>query len=1181
MKTHRYTFGLMILMMAWLLTACNLNSQPEQPIELTALPTATTTLSQQATLGGVPTGVAVTALPFFTQAAPPTSIGFIPPTPLNVVATATPSTISIVMLSPIPGNVIAGNVQILGSAIHPNFLQYVLEYGPEPNPSNLWYPIGGARQTPVLNDVLGIWQTQGVNLPDGLYQLRLRVYLRDGSTPQTVVNNLRVQNSAPTPVPTNTQSIPRPIAAFTVDRTSGESPLVVRFTNRSSGQITGFNWNFGDGSSSAERNPVHVFRGVGEYEVKLTVVGPGGQSNVTQVIDVYINPPTASFEYNPTAGTAPLDVQFTDRSVGQINDYLWDFGDGTRSNDRNPRHTYTAQGNYNVFLRVRGPGGTNRAFAIVTVVNPQIPAPIANFTPDNTGGNAPFNLRFSDTSTGQITNYRWEFGDGTTSSDASPIHTYEQVGIYTVKLTVSGPGGSSSKLGTINVTRAPQAPDANFTPDKLSGDAPLTVFFDNQTTGDVTSYLWEFADGTSSNEAEPTHVFSTPGAYTVRLTARGQNNLSDFAEAVINVTKPLVPPNASFSVNPTAGSAPLTVQINNQSAGDNVTYTWDFGDGTTSQTTDAVFTHLYTTNGSFTIRLTVSGPGGPNSTITANINVSDTLSASFTVLALSEPQGLSFQFNDGSSGQITAWAWDFGDGTTSNVQNPVKIYTAAGTFNVLLTVTDTFGGTSSFSQAVTAVLPPTETPVPSLTPTNTLEPTFTPTNTSEPTATTEAPTVTPEPTFTFTPEPTATDQPTIEPTATTPIPTAGFTFTVTDLSVTFQDLSVGAASWEWNFGDGVGSSIDQNPFYVYGQPGTYAVTLTVRNAGGANTTSQQVTVSTPVIAPTADFTFVADGLEVSFTDTSGTVEAWAWDFGDGSTSVEQNPVYTYLANGTYVVRLTVTRTGLTGSVTKDVVVEAVVTEVPSEADQAPILPNITALIGNLNSIANNGSGLQADVVAVVGDRTVNPLGFLAPFGDGVYTLEDVGAEVQSALDAYINSDIAGQNALTRIGAAVQSDFTASSVLNGSAACGASPLVCELEATNAAVVIISVGYRDAVLGTDIAQFEEDLRGIIDTATNRGTIPVLLTPYQRPELGNIMRNYADVIIRVGDEKQIPVVNVWRMFNELPDNGLVGNDPSIANAGPDRLNGNTITRFGENARNFAVLATLRDILSGVFGF
>ena len=358
--------------------------------------------------------------------------------------------------------------------------------------------------------------------------------------------------------------------------------------------------------------------------------------------------------------------------------------------------------------------------------------------------------------------------------------------------------------------------------------------------------------------------------------------------------------------------------------------------------------------------------------------------------------------------------------------------------------------------------------------------------------------------------------------------------------------------------------------------------MIVRNAAGENSTSQPITVSLPVVAPTADFTFTVEGLTVTFADTSSPADSWSWNFGDNvGLSADQNPVYVYTAGGTYPVTLTVTSVGQTGTVTKDVFVEEIVIDEPSEADQAPIMPNINALAGNLTSINTNGGGtLQPNVFAVIGDRSVLPTGFLAPFGDGDFLLEDIGSDVQSVIDTYVASDVEGQNALSRVGASVQNEFTASTILNGAGACGSSHLNCELDATQATVVIISVGLRDAVEGTDLAQFEADLNAIVDTTTLRGVIPVLLTPYPRPELGNTVRDYADVVVRVADEKQVPLVNVWRMFNELPDSGLTGNDPSIANAGPDRLNGNTTTRFGENARNFYVLSTLRDILATVFG-
>jgi hypothetical protein len=274
---------LLLLGVLLLIAGCNLNSG-ETTTE--PLPTLSDLLTQTAPPTRTPasTGGAPTALPGVTVPAQtfPTSVAVIP-TAIRPPAlpSPTPLPISIVILSPVPGNVIAGNVQIIGAATHPNFLQYQVEFGPDPNPGNLWYPATYAVQVPVINGLLGIWNTTTVQ--DGLYAVRLRVYLRDGTTLTTVVNNIRVQNNQPTPVPSATPSIPRPIAAFTQDRASGTVPLTVRFINQSSGQITGYNWNFGDNTSSVEVNPLHTYNTPGLYTVTLTVNGPGGSSIVPAV----------------------------------------------------------------------------------------------------------------------------------------------------------------------------------------------------------------------------------------------------------------------------------------------------------------------------------------------------------------------------------------------------------------------------------------------------------------------------------------------------------------------------------------------------------------------------------------------------------------------------------------------------------------------------------------------------------------------------------------------------------------------------------------------------------------------------------------------------------------------------------------------------------------------------------
>ncbi|WP_067047566.1 PKD domain-containing protein [Methanofollis ethanolicus] len=161
--------------------------------------------------------------------------------------------------------------------------------------------------------------------------------------------------------------------------------------------------------------------------------------------------------------------------------YTWDFGDGSAvSHDENPTHIFETPGTYTVTLTAAGPGGSTEKTTTITAT---WPAPVAGFTPDKTSGNYPLTVTFADASTGNITSRSWAFGDGETSTETSPAHTYAAAGNYTAKLTVTGPGGSNSK--EVAITVGHPAPVAGFTADKTSGIAPLTVTFTNNSTGDL------------------------------------------------------------------------------------------------------------------------------------------------------------------------------------------------------------------------------------------------------------------------------------------------------------------------------------------------------------------------------------------------------------------------------------------------------------------------------------------------------------------------------------------------------------------------------------------------------------------------------------------------------------------------------------------------------------------------
>jgi PKD repeat protein len=235
-----------------------------------------------------------------------------------------------------------------------------------------------------------------------------------------------------------------PGAKFTGSPTSGVAPLEVTFSNASTLDYTDSLWAFGDGGMSTEEDPTHTYTAAGSYTVTLTVSGPGGSDTETKpgYITVY-EPVTAEFTASPTSGLAPLEVTFTNASTGDYTDSQWAFGDGGTSTEEDPTHTYTAAGGYTVTLTVSKPGSsdTETKVGYITVYEPVA----AQFTASPRSGLAPLEVTFTNSSAGDYTDSLWAFGDGETSTEEDPTHTYTAVGSYTVMLTVSGPGGSETE----------------------------------------------------------------------------------------------------------------------------------------------------------------------------------------------------------------------------------------------------------------------------------------------------------------------------------------------------------------------------------------------------------------------------------------------------------------------------------------------------------------------------------------------------------------------------------------------------------------------------------------------------------------------------------------------------------------------------------------------------------------
>ena len=164
------------------------------------------------------------------------------------------------------------------------------------------------------------------------------------------------------------------------------------------------------------------------------------------------NPPIANFTSTVTFGMIPLVVQFNDTSINNPRTWLWDFGDRTYSAEEFPKHVYTSPGNYNVMLDVRNANGSDFKVVVITVLE-QPGLPVANFSSNITEGYVPLDVQFNDFSE-NIVERRWNFGDGTNSTEIEPIHTYSAAGNYIVNLAVKNENGTASKTAAINVLTA-------------------------------------------------------------------------------------------------------------------------------------------------------------------------------------------------------------------------------------------------------------------------------------------------------------------------------------------------------------------------------------------------------------------------------------------------------------------------------------------------------------------------------------------------------------------------------------------------------------------------------------------------------------------------------------------------------------------------------------------------------
>lgn len=646
----------------------------------------------------------------------------------------------------------------------------------------------------------------------------------------------------------------KPQPAFQAGTRTGCVPTTIQFQDLSTPAAGTTNatwtWDFGDGTTSSDQNPAHVYTTPGNYTINLSITsdkGCSGSFAQAEYINIVEGVHAQFTNTQQTVCKAPVSIAFTNTSTGPPTlRYLWDFGNGKTSTQKNPTAVYDTVGSFGVKLVVRSTYGcSDSVFVVNAVTTTQV---LTNFRVPPICPNTA--VSFIDSSSALPVTRLWRFSDGTTDAAPSPSKIFPKAGTYTVTLINNYSTCSDSITKTLRIAPKP-AISFRATP-RLSCQIPLPVTFTN-TTSNGSSYQWTFGDGGTATDKVPAHTYAAAGTYPVTLIATNRSGCSDTLSkpAYITIQTPVV----YFKKLPMRGCLPFATQFFDSviSADRIVSYKWDLGDGTTS--TAKAPKHTYTKEGTYAVSLTIKTATG----CTATASVPNAVKAGtkpgkvdFTFNNASVCASQAIQFTDASTG-VDEWEWEFGDGGTANIKNPSHLFLNVGTNNVMLTAYNSGCKAKAVKKSVTINAPLAK--------------------------------------FSY-----------------------KLASCADSLTYSFSNASLtGGASnltWKWRFGDGDSSDL-QNPLpHRFPALGTYTVSLFATNVTCSYNTTQTILITPRA----TDFTTAINTGCKPFTATitpndlgNPQVTAYNWNFGDGTTAASTGVVnHIYSAPGNYNVSLVTT-----------------------------------------------------------------------------------------------------------------------------------------------------------------------------------------------------------------------------------------------------------------------------------